>query len=1218
MLVATLAVIVVAGIGAWILAHRLPRTAQNPLANAQFARLTDFDGAETNPAISPDGKFVAFISDRSGTFDIWLIQANGGSLANLTQGRIGDARGPLRAIGFSGDGSEVWSSGTESRRLRLIPLVGGAPHNFLGEHAAEVAWSPDGARLVYHTWEPGDPTFVADHNGANERQIVKNEPGLHNHFQVWSKDGRWIYFARGRPATHEMDLWRISPDGGEPERLTHLNTDVAYPSPIDERTVLFVAHDENGAGPWLWAFDVNTRTSQRVSSGLEQYTALAATADGRRLAASVVNSQFNLWSVPITDRIVEEREVEALPLPTVRAHAPRFGGGSLFYLSSRDGSDGLWSYRDGQALEIWKGAEGALQSPAAVSADGSSVAFALRRDGKRQMHVMAADGTELHPLSSEVDVRGTASWSPDGKWIVAAGSDRNGPGLFKFPADDGPPVRIATGPFLDPVWSPRGDLIVYGGTQVFTQMPLLAVHPDGTPAKLPEINVQRDGERARFLPDGTGLVYMLGNTTAGQDFWLLDLGTMRPRRLTHLSNPSAMRTFDITSDGRRIVFDRLRENSDILLIDLATKQARPYKVSRILEQVPFGFHRELHGGGRGIRTPGTLSGTAVFKTARFNRSRIPPHELRIAWGGCRRSHVSWKAICTSVRAFGLSNRRLVMYKTKPMKRLHLSLALVLLVGGIATGAGAQTTAKPSNDGSQLAARTAGLQKHDGFFPYYWDEKKGDILFELSPAALRREFLYFTGLGSGIGSIETFADRSSFGAGAVCRFRRVGMRVLVIEENTSFLAPDGTPELKHSVEYSFPTSVLASLPVEAEQDGTVLVDADALLIRDAFDLLSQLRRPTHAVGGVMVREASSKAADWRLDKDRSVIDLEHTGSFPLNTEVEALLTFATDSESDLNQPDSHSLSVREHHSFVAMPAPGYEPLDQDPRVGFISVSFQDFSQPYDRPLTRYLVERWRLQKKDPKAALSEPVKPIVFYLDRAIPEPVRSAARMGALWWNQAFEQAGFKNALRVEDLPEGADPMDIRYPTIQWTNRSGRGWSVGQSHVDPRTGEIIHAVVQLDSHRMRTMNNYWESVMPSGRDSAEPALDTFAALDNLDPRTSEEHVMLQRLALLTCHEMGHVLGLDHNFVASTYGRGSVMDYFAPRVQIRADGTADLSDAYMQGTGSYDRFAIEWGYSQGNPDSKAPEEQARRDAIVKGAIAKGNRMGQHRRSALEFL
>ena len=533
-----------------------------------------------------------------------------------------------------------------------------------------------------------------------------------------------------------------------------------------------------------------------------------------------------------------------------------------------------------------------------------------------------------------------------------------------------------------------------------------------------------------------------------------------------------------------------------------------------------------------------------------------------------------------------------------MKRLQVPLALLVVVVCIAVGAAAQTS-KPAGD--TLAARTAGLERRDGFFPYYWDEKKGDILFELSPAALKGEFLYFTGLGSGVGTIEAFADRSSFGSGSVCRFRRVGMRVLVIEENSSFLAPNGTPELQHSVEYSFPTSVLASLPVEAERDGTVLVNADSLLLRDAFDLLSQLRRPSRAIGGVVVREQSGKAADWRMDKDRSVIDLEHTGSFPLNTEVEALLTFATDSESDLNQPDPHTLSVREHHSFVALPAPGYEPRKQDLRVGFISTSFEDFSQPYDQPLTRYLVNRWRLQKKDPNAAVSEPVKPIVFYLDRAIPEPVRSAARMGALWWNAAFEEAGFKNALRIEDLPEGADPMDIRYPTIQWTNRSGRGWSVGQSHVDLRTGEIIHAVVQLDSHRMRTVNNYWESVMPS--DNTEPALDTFAALDNLDPKTSEEKVMLQRLALLTCHEMGHVLGLEHNFVASTYDRGSVMDYFAPRVKIRADGTADLSDAYMQGTGSYDRFAIEWGYSQGKAGSNA-EERARLGAIVRSAIAKG--------------
>lgn len=544
-----------------------------------------------------------------------------------------------------------------------------------------------------------------------------------------------------------------------------------------------------------------------------------------------------------------------------------------------------------------------------------------------------------------------------------------------------------------------------------------------------------------------------------------------------------------------------------------------------------------------------------------------------------------------------------MYKNKLMKRL---LAMSLLVSFLAVcgKAGAQSSPKPAGEKSSLATRTAGLERHDGFFPYYWDKKSGDILFELSPSVLGREFLYFTGLGSGIGSIEAFADRSSFGGGWVCRFRSAGSHILVIQENTSFVAPNGSPELKHSVELSFPTSVLASLPVEAEQDGTVLVNADSLLVRDAFDLLSQLRRPTRAVGGAMVREQSSRAADWKLEKERSIIDLEHTGSFPLNTEVEALLTFSTDSESDLNQPDPHTLSVREHHSFVAVPAPGFEPREEDLRVGFIPVSFQDFSQPYNRPLTRYLANRWRLQKQDPNAVLSEPVKPIVFYLDRAIPEPVRSAARMGALWWNTAFEQAGFKNALRIEDLPDGADPMDVRYPTIQWTNRSGRGWSVGQSHVDPRTGEIIHAVVQLDSHRMRTVNNYWESTMPSARDSAEPALDTFAALDNLDPQTSEQQLMLNRLALLTCHEMGHVLGLEHNFVASTYGRGSVMDYFAPLVRIRSDGNADLSDAYMQGVGSYDRHAIEWGYSQGKSGSTAEQEKVRLDSIVRAAIAKG--------------
>jgi len=547
----------------------------------------------------------------------------------------------------------------------------------------------------------------------------------------------------------------------------------------------------------------------------------------------------------------------------------------------------------------------------------------------------------------------------------------------------------------------------------------------------------------------------------------------------------------------------------------------------------------------------------------------------------------------------LSRNAGVMYKTELMTRTVLLLLMILQ--GL-------SLAQPSPAAS-FKDRVTGLTRKEGFFPYYWDDKKGEVLFELSSAALHREFLYFTALGSGVGSIELFADRSSFGSSRLCRLRRVANKVLVIEENTRFRATEGSADLKHSIEESFPVSVLAALPIEAEQEGTVLINANPLLVRDANDLLSQLKHPTRAVGGMMIRDQSAHA-NWQLDESRSVIDLDASGSFPLNTEIEALLTFTTDSETQLNQPDAHALSVREHHSFVQLPAPGYEPRQSDPRVGFFGREFQDFSQPFDEPLNRQWISRWRLEKKDPTAAVSEPVKPLVFYVDRAIPEPVRSATKRGAAWWNAAFEQAGFKNAMRVEDLPEGASPLDVRYPTIQWTNRSGRGWSVGQTHVDPRTGEIIHAVVQLDSHRMRTVNNYWQAAVPSGRSSEEPALDAFAAFDNLDPQVSKEQAMQNRLALLTCHEMGHVLGLDHNFVASTYGRGSVMDYFAPRIKIRADGSVDLSDAYMQGVGAYDRIAIQWGYSQGAPTAGPEQERARLDGIVKEMIAEGTVWGNY--------
>jgi hypothetical protein len=504
-------------------------------------------------------------------------------------------------------------------------------------------------------------------------------------------------------------------------------------------------------------------------------------------------------------------------------------------------------------------------------------------------------------------------------------------------------------------------------------------------------------------------------------------------------------------------------------------------------------------------------------------------------------------------------------------------------------------------------RTAGLKRNDGFLPFYWDAKKGMLLFELTPQRLSEDFIYFTGLSSGVGSIQMFADRSSVGRSQLCRLVRSGPKVLVMAENTDYRAEHGSTELKHSVERSFPTSVLAALPIESEQNGNLIVNANALVLRDATGLIEQLRRPSRAVGG-MIRQTETGGANWRLDEQRSAVDMDHSRAFPLNTEIENILTFTSDTAPGINAPERGVLTVHEHISLLALPPGGYRPRTSDPRVGFFGERFQDFSRSYKDSLNQTYIARWRLEKKDPSAAISDPVKPIVFYLDQAIPEPIRSAARKGALWWNQAFEQAGFRNALVIEDLPEGADPLDQRYPTIQWTNRDGRGWSVGMTQTDPRTGEILHAVVQLDSHRMRTVNNYWNVVSHEPGQANDADIDLFAELDAADPRLSEDEVMLRRLALLTCHEMGHVLGLDHNFVASTFNRGSVMDYFAPRITVRPDGTADLSDAYMQGVGSYDRFAIEWGYSTNNQKESSepedPQERGRLEAIVQKALKQG--------------
>ena len=549
--------------------RRFDPAPDNPLANATFTRLTNFEGDEAEATLSPDGKFAAFLSDREGSLDVWLTQVGSGRFLNLTRDSHMPGMRPVRNVGFSGDGSQVWFGGAPVGRMRSVPMMGGPPRPLLVDRTVEVVWSSDGARMVYHTDAPGDPMFVGDRTGLDAKQIfVDPSVGGHNHHQAWSPDGRWIYFARGIQDVGQLDLWRIAASGGQPERLTYHNAYVGFPTPIGERTVLYIAQDHGSSGPWLWVLDTYSRATHRVAYGAEQYLSIASSADHRRLVASVANPSASLWTVPILDRPAEDADVTPMPLPTVRALAPRLAGRSLFYLSSQGTGDGLWRFEDGKAVEILKGSDEALFEPPAVSADGRRLAVILKRDGKLRLHVLSADGGDLQSLAQPIDIRGAVCWSPDGKWNVAGGIDDRGLGLFKIPLDHGAPVRLITGTARDPVWSSSLDLIVFTGANVSVDAPLLATRPDGTPVELPAIRLRVGGKRYRFLPNGLALVYTQGPFPA-QDFWLLDLATKKSRQLSRLSNSAATQSFDVTVDGTQIVFDRVRDNSDIVLIDRA-------------------------------------------------------------------------------------------------------------------------------------------------------------------------------------------------------------------------------------------------------------------------------------------------------------------------------------------------------------------------------------------------------------------------------------------------------------------------------------------------------------------------------------------------------------------------------------------------------------------------------------------------------------------------
>jgi Tol biopolymer transport system component len=568
------AVIAALAIGILFWLHKTEYFWRNPIAGARFQAVTDFDGVAEAAAVSRDGHFVAFLSDRDGQMDAWVTQVGSGEFHNLTRGGATELVNPsVRTLGFSPDGSLVtfWvrkqgkSSGGDIS-IWAVPTLGGQPRPYL-EGVAEFDWSHDGSRLVYHTPGPGDPLFVSDGSVRSEnRPIFTAPPGLHCHFPLWSTDATFIYVVQGS-LPDKLDIWRIPPIGGSLERITRHSGRVTHPVLVDRRTLMYLASDPDGSGPWLYSVDVERRIPHKLTSGLDRYTSLAASADGRRLVATHASPKRTLWRLQLADSHAEASVPARISLTTGTGFSPRLGPDYLLYVSETSTSESIWKLVNGTATELWSGLGARVIGGPAISPDGRSIAFSVGQHEQTLLYVMQADGTNARIVSNSLNLQGALAWAPDGQSITAAANDHGIPHLFRIPVDGRVPTPFVQEYSVDPTWAPDGRFAVYSGPDIGTTFSVKAVTIEAAEQPLPALTLTRGARHLTFLPGRRALLFLEGEIRH-KNLWLIDLETGAKRQLTKLAPDFDIRDFDISPDGSEVVLERVQERSDVVLLDL--------------------------------------------------------------------------------------------------------------------------------------------------------------------------------------------------------------------------------------------------------------------------------------------------------------------------------------------------------------------------------------------------------------------------------------------------------------------------------------------------------------------------------------------------------------------------------------------------------------------------------------------------------------------------